>query len=181
MDRRLIEETFPIKEIGDECDSERDNEHISRFHVWWARRPLAVSRATAFAALVQSKSNNQQLKEFVIKISKSENALDKNYLDEAYKKIKNKNITIIDPFSGGGSIPLEAMRIGCKAIAMDINPVAHFLLKCTLEFPFKFQKSKKSSQFEPTNNLVSEIIPLIRLSPLFISSSVSFECKSFNN
>ena len=43
----------------------------------------------------------------------------------------------LDPFAGGGAIPLEAMRLGCEATAMDINPVAWFLLKCTLEFPQK--------------------------------------------
>ena len=41
----------------------------------------------------------------------------------------------LDPFSGGGAIPLEAMRLGCEVTAADINPVAWFLLKCTLEYP----------------------------------------------
>ncbi|MFL5626353.1 MAG: DUF1156 domain-containing protein [Ktedonobacteraceae bacterium] len=42
---------------------------------------------------------------------------------------------ILDPFSGGGAIPLEAMRLGCDVTAVDINPVAWFILKCTLEYP----------------------------------------------
>ena len=42
---------------------------------------------------------------------------------------------VLDPFSGGGAIPLEAMRLGCEVTAADINPVAWFLLKCTLEYP----------------------------------------------
>lgn len=44
---------------------------------------------------------------------------------------------VLDPFSGGGAIPLEAMRLGCEATAIDINPVAWFILKCTLEYPQK--------------------------------------------
>lgn len=44
---------------------------------------------------------------------------------------------ILDPFSGGGAIPLEAMRLGCDVTAVDINPVAWFILKCTLEYPQK--------------------------------------------
>jgi adenine-specific DNA methylase len=44
---------------------------------------------------------------------------------------------VLDPFSGGGAIPLEAMRLGCNATAVDINPVAWFILKCTLEYPQK--------------------------------------------
>lgn len=42
---------------------------------------------------------------------------------------------VLDPFAGGGAIPLEAMRLGCEATAADINPVAWFILKCTLEYP----------------------------------------------
>ena len=44
---------------------------------------------------------------------------------------------VLDPFAGGGAIPLEAMRLGCDVTAMDINPVAWFILKCTLEYPQK--------------------------------------------
>jgi putative DNA methylase len=44
---------------------------------------------------------------------------------------------VLDPFAGGGAIPLEAMRLGCEVTASDINPVAWFLLKCTLEYPQK--------------------------------------------
>jgi len=42
---------------------------------------------------------------------------------------------VLDPFAGGGAIPLEAMRLGCEVTAIDINPVAWFILKCTLEYP----------------------------------------------
>ena len=44
---------------------------------------------------------------------------------------------VLDPFAGGGAIPLEAMRLGCETTAIDINPVAWFILKCTLEYPQK--------------------------------------------
>ena len=42
---------------------------------------------------------------------------------------------VLDPFAGGGAIPLEAMRLGCEAVAADINPVAWFILRCTLHYP----------------------------------------------
>ena len=42
---------------------------------------------------------------------------------------------VLDPFAGGGAIPLEAMRLGCEVTAADINPVAWFILKCTLDYP----------------------------------------------
>ncbi|RJP22900.1 MAG: DUF1156 domain-containing protein, partial [Candidatus Abyssobacteria bacterium SURF_5] len=44
---------------------------------------------------------------------------------------------VLDPFAGGGAIPLEAMRLGCEVTASDINPVAWLILKCTLEYPQK--------------------------------------------
>ena len=49
---------------------------------------------------------------------------------------------VLDPFAGGGAIPLEAMRLGCEVTAVDINPVAWFILKCTLEYPQKLAGQK---------------------------------------
>ncbi len=50
--RRFIEETFPVKEVGAESSREKHirHGHISTLHIWWARRPLASSRATNYAA-----------------------------------------------------------------------------------------------------------------------------------
>lgn len=50
---------------------------------------------------------------------------------------------VLDPFAGGGAIPLEAMRLGCEATAIDINPVAWFILQCTLEYPQKLAGQKR--------------------------------------
>ena len=62
-------------------------------------------------------------------------------LDWFRKEIRNayggRAPKVLDPFAGGGAIPLEAMRLGCEVTAMDINPVAWFILKCTLEYPQK--------------------------------------------
>lgn len=46
--------------------------------------------------------------------------------------------TVLDPFAGGGAIPLEAVRLGCNVIANDYNPVAHLIERCTFEFPYKY-------------------------------------------
>ncbi|OQX15115.1 MAG: hypothetical protein BWK80_41265, partial [Desulfobacteraceae bacterium IS3] len=48
--------------------------------------------------------------------------------------------TVLDPFAGGGAIPLEAVRLGCNVIANDYNPVAHLIQRCTFEFPYKYGK-----------------------------------------
>ncbi len=50
---------------------------------------------------------------------------------------------ILDPFAGGGAIPLEAMRLGCEVTAVDINPVAWFILKCTLEYPQRLANQRR--------------------------------------
>ncbi len=59
------------------------------------------------------------------------------FRDEIKKAYGGRSPKVLDPFAGGGAIPLEAMRLGCEATAVDINPVAWFILKCTLEYPQK--------------------------------------------
>jgi putative DNA methylase len=49
---------------------------------------------------------------------------------------------VYDPFSGGGSIPLEAQRLGLKAVGSDLNPVAVLIGKALVEFPPKFAGRK---------------------------------------
>jgi len=58
-DRRLIEESFPVKEVSVESAREKNIRHgnISSLHIWWARRPLASSRATNYAALIPASEN----------------------------------------------------------------------------------------------------------------------------
>lgn len=60
------------------------------------------------------------------------------FREEIRKTYGGRAPKVLDPFAGGGAIPLEAMRLGCEATAIDINPVAWFILKCTLEYPQKF-------------------------------------------
>ena len=59
------------------------------------------------------------------------------FREEIRKAYSGRAPKVLDPFAGGGAIPLEAMRLGCDVTAMDINPVAWFILKCTLEYPQK--------------------------------------------
>jgi putative DNA methylase len=64
-------------------------------------------------------------------------AEDIEWFREEIRKVYSRAPRVLDPFAGGGAIPLEAMRLGCAATAVDINPVAWFILKCTLEYPQK--------------------------------------------
>ena len=58
---------------------------------------------------------------------------------EVLNYLREHTLPIYDPFAGGGSIPLEAQRLGLKAIASDLNPVAVLLNKTLIEIPPKFK------------------------------------------
>jgi adenine-specific DNA methylase len=166
-DRRFIEETFPVKAVSQHSAREKNirHGHISTLHIWWARRPLAASRATAYAALTPPPTDAldwQRQSDFIAELSKWENALNRPLLDRARQAIYaahaarlsaelGRPVTVadieagrvppprvLDPFAGGGSYPLEALRLGCEAYANDYNPVAVLILKATLEYPQRF-------------------------------------------
>ena len=145
--RRFIEETFPVKEVGAESSREKHirHGHISTLHIWWARRPLASSRATNYAALIPAPDNIEewdQKRQFIIDFSKWENSLNPALIERARKDILKANggkpPKVLDPFGGGGAIPLEALRLGCETYSNDYNPVAVLIQKCTLEYPQKY-------------------------------------------
>jgi putative DNA methylase len=145
-DRRFIEETFPVREVSLESAKEKSirRGHISTLHIWWARRPLSSSRATSFASLIPVPKNNEESekkKNFIVKLSKWQNSLDMSILGRATQEILDMNggkrPKVLDPFAGGGAIPLEALRLGCETYASDYNPVATLILKCVLEYPEK--------------------------------------------
>jgi adenine-specific DNA methylase len=149
--RRFIEETFPVKEVSEHSVREKNirHGHISTLHVWWARRPLAASRATAYAALIPSCSTDKEKEEkrrFIVELSKWENSLNKELIERARRDILDfygRPPRVLDCFAGGGSIPLEALRLGCEAHAVEYNPVAALILKCILEYPQKYGKKLK--------------------------------------
>lgn len=148
--KRLIKHRLPLKEVSTESAREKSirHGHISTLHIWWARRPLAASRAAVFATLVPDTTENYDL---VKKIVHWEAVKDGNNSDIilAKKVIANQNEQqppkLLDPFGGGGAIPLEALRLGCETYCLDINPVAHIIQKATLEFPQLYgQKDSRS-------------------------------------
>jgi putative DNA methylase len=153
--RRFIEESFPVKEVSVESAREKNirHGHISTLHIWWARRPLASSRATNYAALIPAIDPNinpdewNNKRNFIIDLSKWGNSLNQTMIQKAREDILKANggkpPRVLDPFAGGGAIPLEALRLGCEVYASDYNPVATLILKCTLEYPQKYGKLKK--------------------------------------
>jgi len=153
-DKRLIEVDFPLKEVSEESVREKliRRGHISTIHAWWARRPLAASRAIAYSALTPAPQNSNELKrklEFTAKLSKWENSLNRNLINQARKEIRDffggSPPRVLDCFAGGGAIPLEALRLGCETYASEYNPVAVLILKAILEYPQKYRADKNKA------------------------------------
>ncbi|GIJ37370.1 DUF1156 domain-containing protein [Micromonospora andamanensis] len=154
--RKLIEVSLPLEAINKESAREKSirHGHPSTLHLWWARRPLAACRAVLFAQLVDDPSSDPALSEedqilerkrlhnLIERMVVWENTNDEALLEEArreiWKSCGGNPPPILDPFAGGGSIPLEAQRLGLEAHASDLNPVAVLINKALIEIPPKW-------------------------------------------
>jgi len=182
----LSEFWLPIQTIGAECMRERGASSalppLYFLHVWWARRPLTVSRAAILAGVLPqwhkawpqdllkkfpSEADYRQWFLKLIGIHGDPVAGRKllQYAAASGKKIPNpytyrraftynpteeqletlgdlleyawgtRELSVLDPFAGGGSIPFEALRFGFKTYANELNSVASVILKATLDYP----------------------------------------------
>ncbi len=172
--KRLAEVDFPIAEVSRHAAREKSirHGHPSTLHLWWARRPLASSRAVLLALLLPDPCDlhcpaefktrarelllamrgrasgwesivetdaglRQVLLKFIADFANWDNAARAEYLETGRGLVQaahpEETPLVVDPFAGGGSIPLEALRLGCEAFASDLNPVACLILKVMLE------------------------------------------------
>jgi putative DNA methylase len=158
MKKKLIEVSLPLEAINREAAREKSirHGHPSTLHLWWARRPLAACRAVLFASLVDDPSSlpeqfpteeeqqreRRRLHNIIEELVKWENSNNETVLAKARAEImrstNNNPPPVYDPFAGGGSIPLEAQRLGLEAHASDLNPVAVLINKALIEIPPKF-------------------------------------------
>ncbi len=182
--RVLIEEWLPAAAIGVECMRERGSASAlaptTYLHVWWARRPLCVSRAAVLASLLPADFPRDVFERLLgfgkpgkelVKIRAlmdrgvqvdggfgCDRAFKANLIPEDLdlahrqpKRLWGGDITVMDPMSGGGSIPLESARLGFHTLANEYNPVACSVLEATVDYPIRFgpqlaQLSKKWTQ-----------------------------------
>ena len=172
--KRLAEVDFPIAEVSRHAAREKSirHGHPSTLHLWWARRPLASSRAVLMALLLPDPCDEhcpeafkaearrvllsmdgrpqgwaaavetddglrQTILKFIADFANWDNAAKRPWLATGRALVKaaygDESPLVVDPFAGGGSIPLEALRLGCEAFASDLNPVACLILKVMLE------------------------------------------------
>ena len=152
-DRRLIEAAFPLRQVSRDSVHEKNvrHGHISTLHIWPARRPLAASRAALLATLLPDPGSRDGRRELlermagsvverpdgsgVLRWGREQGREIAAFRQEIRDAFGGRAPRVLDPFAGGGAIPLEAMRLGCEAVAADINPVAWFILRCTLHYP----------------------------------------------
>lgn len=160
--KKLIEVALPLDKINEACVREKSirHGHPSTLHLWWARRPLAAARAVIWASLVddpsshpeqfptetaQEKERNRLFK-ILEKLVVWENSCDEQVLHAAKEEIMKSTggnpPALLDPFCGGGAIPLEAQRLGLKAYASDLNPIPVMINKAMIEIPPLFQDQK---------------------------------------
>ena len=156
--KKLIEVALPLEAINNEAAREKSirHGHPWTLHLWWARRPLAACRAVLFASLVDDPSSHpekfptdeaqeterQRRFRIIEELVKWENSNNETVLAAARAKISRSTNAypppVLDPFCGGGSIPLEAQRLELEAHASDLNPVAVLITKALIEIPQKF-------------------------------------------
>lgn len=156
--KKLIEVALPLEKINAESAREKSirHGHPSTLHLWWARRPLAAARAVIWSSLVDDPSSHpdkfpteeeqnrerQRLFRILEDLVVWENSNNEQVLEAATAEIMKSTggnpPELLDPFAGGGAIPLEAQRLGLKAHAHDLNPVAVMINKAMIEIPPRF-------------------------------------------
>ena len=186
--KKLIEVALPLEAINAASAREKSirHGHPSTLHLWWARRPLAAARAVIWSSLVDDPSSHpelfpteedqkqerQRLFDILEKLVKWENLNNQNVLCKAKNEITKSNKesvpVFLDPFAGGGALPIEAQRLGLITHAYDLNPVAVMLNKASIDFPARFSNmnpinpkendSLINDEWMGSNGLSSDII-----------------------
>ena len=160
--KRLLEELIPLAEIGVESSKSVAYGDIHAIHTWFARRPLAACRAATFAALVDAPNTEAELaalqeliKRGVLNKAPRE---DPDAIEEMRRRIletfDGRPPKVLDPFGGGGSLPLEAARLGCEAHALDLNPVAVLTMLGTVDYPLRFADTQFPLPETPAEQLM---------------------------
>lgn len=184
--KKLIEVALPLAEISKESAKQKTmgaSPHPQNLHRWWARRPLAATRAVLWASLVDDPSadpdrfptleDQQRERERLFGILKRlvpwEASSDSRVLGEARAEIERscdgELPRILDPFGGGGAIPLEAVRLGLPTFTGDLNPVAVLIQRAMFEVPHRFagrrpvnpEAQSVQSQWEGTRGLAADV------------------------
>ena len=161
-DRRLIEDYLPLGVLNAIASNEKlhPRRYVELVHYWPARRPITAMRAAIYAALAPAPRSGKERKEaadFVGRLAAYRP--DPKDVTQAATRIRElhggRAPKVLDPFAGGGAVPLEAARLGCDSHAIDYNPVAHLIELCTLVYPQRFG-SELADDFERWSAVLME-------------------------
>lgn len=167
--KKLIEVALPLDIINDASTKEKSTRHgnISTMHLWWSRKPLAACKAVLFASIIDDPSNylpekeadkeRKKLFKLIEEIITRKNPQAREALARANSLIKQYStdsmLQVLDPFVGGGSIPLSAQYLGLEGYGIDVNPVAVLVSKCLVELPLKYRdKNPVNKSITLSNN-----------------------------
>jgi putative DNA methylase len=152
---RLIEDCLPLDIISERAAREKGQRagNLASIHIWWGRKPMIASRAALYATLVPAPHDDVQRKAYLRQLTLlCATDIPATTLAEVQRQIADVHADqarpnqtgvaalplVVDLFAGGGSIPLEALRLGCRTLAGDLNPVAYLIEHCTLVYPQRF-------------------------------------------
>lgn len=159
--KKLIEVALPLEKINASAAYEKMpgiGPHPRGLHLWWARRPFTAARAVLWASIVDDPSSHpelfptdeeqmaerRRLFEILEALSDWKNSDNEEVLERAKteiaKYVKDTPL-LLDPFAGGGAIPLEGLRLGLRVKASDLNPIAVMINKSMIEFSTRFSLS----------------------------------------
>ena len=161
--RKLIETVIPLPEINDASAYDKMpgiGPHPKGIHHWWARLPLPCARAILFASVVDDPADvenferlpdgekdrllaeREKLFDLIRRLLQKKPHEHPEVFQEARAAMRracgDKMPEVLDPFTGGGSIPLEAQRLGFQAHGRDLNPVPALITKATIDYPARY-------------------------------------------
>jgi hypothetical protein len=162
-DDRISSEELPAN-IAKEVAREKSIRHGSpaSLHRWWARRPPILARIATYLALTDKQTPEPDFLEALGEVNPKPSIISSAtmrirdnqwrlaWTDGQYELDDELELSepaipgtprVLDPFAGGGSIPLEAARLGCHAYASDLSPIAYHILRATLEYPAAYGQS----------------------------------------
>ena len=157
--KKLIETSIPLDAINDASAGEKNirKGYPATLHLWWARRPLAAARCVIFASMVDDPSEHpelfateeeqdaerERLHGIIRRLANWDNINDEGLYAEAHAEMvkyapEGKLPEFLDPFAGGGALPLEAQRLGLVSHAADLNPVPVTINRAMIDIPARF-------------------------------------------
>ncbi len=159
---RIADLVLPLRQVSLDSVHEKNvrHGHISTLHIWPARRPLAASRAVLALTLLKDDGNEDERREVLRRLGGHLVEVEDNrgntreetrggichwgredgpmldvFREDILEASAGRAPRVLDPFAGGGAIPLEGMRLGAEVVASELSPTAWFVLRCTLHYP----------------------------------------------